>query len=251
MLVQARFDDHRIELRTVDLATKNTKTIFKSTEPLPVTFNLSADWSPDGAKIIFDDRVEDNIDIYQVNSDGSGLARLTDDPAPDLSPVFSADGKSIFFARDFYGTPRLFRFYLDGGQTERVMSKGGYEMSPEVTPDGRSLLFSADRQDGRQRGLDIDSIGLDKRDDERSIISRPGHESEVRVSPDGKRIVFTAQSDSNPEVYVANADGSDVVRLTRNPKKDVSPTFWADGRSVIFCSDRGGRFAIYEIDLSF
>ena len=131
------------------------------------------------------------------------------------------------------------------------MSKGGYEMSPEVTPDGRSLLFSADRQDGHQRGLDIDSIDLDKPDYERSIISRSGHESEVRISPDGKRIAFTAQSDSNPEVYVANSDGSDVVRLTRNAKKDMSPTFSSDGRSVIFCSDRDGRFAIYEIDLSF
>jgi TolB protein len=251
MLFQARLDDHRIELRTMEISSGISKTIFKTEDPLSATFSLSADWSSNGSKIVFDDRVNDNIDIYEMNADGTDVERLTDDPTPDLSPVFSADDKSIFFSRDFYGTPRIFRLDISNRQVEQVMTKGGYEMSPAVTPDGRSLFFSADRQDGRLHGLDILAIDLYKPESERSVVSRPMHESDERISPDGKRNVFEARSDSNSEIYIANTDGSDVVRLTRNPKKDLSPTFSPDGREVIFCSDRDGRFAIYEIDLSF
>ena len=251
LVYQARRDDHRIELRNTDLLTKTTKTIFTSSEALPATFILSANWSPDGTKIVFDDRADDNIDIYEMNADGTGVSRLTDDPEPDLGPVFSPNGKSIYFARDFYGKPRVFVLDLDNRKSEAVMSKGGYEMSPAVTPDGKGLLFSADRQDGHQRGLDILQIELDKPDLEATLVSRIMHESQVNISPDGKRMVFEAQSDSNPEVYIANLDGSDVVRLTRDPKKDLFPTFSLDGHSVIFCSDRDGRFAIYELAVPF
>ncbi len=51
-------------------------------------------WSPDGTRIAFyADRVfnlpnhDDNVDIYVMDADGSGLRRLTRDPAPDAFPV--------------------------------------------------------------------------------------------------------------------------------------------------------------------
>jgi tricorn protease-like protein len=38
-----------------------------------------------------------NPEIYRMNLDGSGLKRLTDDPAFDDSPALSPDGKQIAF----------------------------------------------------------------------------------------------------------------------------------------------------------
>lgn len=55
-------------------------------------------WSPDGTRVVIarmdrpccDARFEDvNIDIYTVNVDGTGLTRLTDNPAGDFDPVWS------------------------------------------------------------------------------------------------------------------------------------------------------------------
>jgi Tol biopolymer transport system component len=46
-----------------------------------------------------------------------------------------------------------------------------------------------------------------------------------------------------------NADGSGVLRLTRDPGKDVFPHWSPDGKKLIFTSDRTGKYAIYEIDL--
>lgn len=249
LLYQARLADHSIELRATVLATKTTNVIFKTESDPPVSFLLSAEWSPDGSRVVFNSKVSGNTDIYSVNSDGTDLQRLTDDPAPDFTPVYSSDGKEIFFARDFYGKQKLFRMNSDGSNQRAVTTKAGYEMSPAVSPDGQILLFSADRLDGRSKGLDIYKTNIADPDAEQILISRPFHEVSGIYSSDGKQIAFVSQSDGNQEIYIANAEGSGILRLTRNKANDTAPTFSADGKRVIFSSDRDGKFAIYEIEL--
>jgi Tol biopolymer transport system component len=84
---------------------------------------------------------------------------------------------------------------------------------------------------------------------EHVVAQRRFHDTQPAVSPDGQWIAFVAQSDGNSEIYLTKIDGSGLVRLTRNAGEDMSPVFSADGGSLIFGSDRSGRFAIYKIDL--
>jgi len=46
-----------------------------------------------------------------------------------------------------------------------------------------------------------------------------------------------------------NADGSGLVRLTRDLGSDIYPHWSPDGRKLIFTSDRSGKYAIYEMDV--
>jgi len=84
-------------------------------------------------------------------------------------------------------------------------------------------------------------------------------------SPDGTRIVFTSVRDHNGEtcfhecgtsreIYVANADGTEIRRLTRSEADDHSPAFAPDGERIAFVSDRSNRGGheneIYVIGLS-
>jgi TolB protein len=72
-------------------------------------------WSPDGLKIAFETRLDPgaaalgptryggqcvgcNVEIYVVNADGTGLRRLTRNPAGDGVPAWSPDGQTIAFA---------------------------------------------------------------------------------------------------------------------------------------------------------
>jgi TolB protein len=54
-------------------------------------------WSPDGKRIAFGYTSGDDLDIYTINADGTGLNRLTDDPAMDGLPVWSPDGRHIAY----------------------------------------------------------------------------------------------------------------------------------------------------------
>jgi len=67
-------------------------------------------------------------------------------------------------------------------------------------------------------------------------------------SPDGTRLVFVATHDGDPELYIADAGGENVRRLTDNDAVDASPRWAPDGSHVLFVSDRDGDFGIYRMD---
>ncbi|MCH8286841.1 PD40 domain-containing protein [candidate division KSB1 bacterium] len=71
-------------------------------------------------------------------------------------------------------------------------------------------------------------------------------------SPDGTKIVFSSTRDDNNEsetpnleIYVMDADGSNIKRLTNSLRHDGSPSWSPDGSQIIFESDRNGSFEIY------
>ncbi len=77
--------------------------------------NVLPAWSPDGRRIAFVSMRSGNADIWAVNTDGTGLTNLTNDPSQDVSPAWSPDGAKIAFISDRAGTKQLY-----------VMSAAGY-----------------------------------------------------------------------------------------------------------------------------
>ena len=59
------------------------------------------------------------------------------------------------------------------------------------------------------------------------------------------RIVFSSTFAGNREIFVAAADGSGRVDLTRDPHADVTPRWSADGKRITFASDRSDSMEIY------
>lgn len=69
----------------------------------------------------------------------------------------------------------------------------------------------------------------------------------LRSLPTGK-IAFQSNRDGNEEIYVMNADGSFLSRLTNDPAVDVFPAWSPDGSRVVFSSDRDGNPEIYVMN---
>jgi YD repeat-containing protein len=66
-------------------------------------------------------------------------------------------------------------------------------------------------------------------------------------SSEGK-IAFSSNRDGNHEIYLMNADGSGVTRLTNNTASDTLPSFSPDGSKIAFVSDRDGNPEIYVMN---
>ncbi|MEW6218493.1 MAG: hypothetical protein AB1634_03040 [Thermodesulfobacteriota bacterium] len=131
--------------------------------------------------------------------------------------------------------------------------------------DGRRLIFQSNRGD---RGCDrIWTMATDG-SDLRLVSPDHGVHTCSFFFPDG-RIVFASTShlpgDCPPrpappagshyvwplfpyDILVAQADGSDPKRLTDNPGYDAEPVVSADGRHIVFGSQRDGDFDIYLMD---
>lgn len=67
-------------------------------------------------------------------------------------------------------------------------------------------------------------------------------------SPDGKRIAFYSERDGNAEIYVMNANGTGLTRLTRTSADEGYPAWSPDGRTISFDSDRDGNFDVFAMD---
>ena len=67
-------------------------------------------------------------------------------------------------------------------------------------------------------------------------------------TPAPERIAFVGHFASNSEIYVMNADGSGVTRLTHNEVWDTGPSLSPDGRRIAFESTRDGDFEIYVMN---
>jgi TolB protein len=85
---------------------------------------------------------------------------------------------------------------------------------------------------------------------EGGLVARGGSEIEPAWSPDGKQIAFAGNRSGAYEIYVVNADGSGLRRLTRTPRHKSSdwPDWSPDGRRIVFASDRDGDDEIYVMD---
>ena len=66
--------------------------------------------------------------------------------------------------------------------------------------------------------------------------------------PDGERIAFFSDRDGNFEIYVMNADGTGVSRLTDEPGADALPAWSPDGERIVFVSDRSGNEEIFVMN---
>ncbi len=105
-------------------------------------YNSTPTWAPDGKKIAFAglDKAHDAFDIFVVNSDGSGLMRLTGAKranghwANNEDPAFSPDGRHILFVSDRTGTRQLFLINVDGTNERRLTYDRLYYSKPKWGP---------------------------------------------------------------------------------------------------------------------
>src|SRR4051812_42299892 len=169
----------------------------------PADIDYDAVWSPDAKSIVFTSERNGSADLYRVNADGSGLARLTDSPAYDDQAAFSPDGKrAVFVSTRVDGKAHLFTLDLATHGVKVLTSGEGGDFRPSWSPDGQWIAFSSDRTS--------------------DFPFSHGRWERLHVA----------------DVYIVRPDGSALARLTsRDGNSCGSPKWTADGKRVIaYCT---------------
>jgi hypothetical protein len=170
--------------------------------------------------------------ILTENPDGTGrrtIVPLTGGvAAAAYEPAWSPDGTKIAFSSKLGGTGGIMIVNADGSGLTRVTSDPN-DGEPTWSPDGTKLAF-VHVSTGRRRlvSSNLDGTGL--------TVLTPGLGRDVddpEWSPDGTRITFSDSAD----VYVVNADGSNLVDLTADPAqfgRADNPSWSPDGSRIAY-----------------
>lgn len=198
------------------------------------------DAPPSDNLIAFDTDRDGNDEIYRANADGSGLLRLTNDPAADDKPTWSPDRGQIAFASGRDGNDEIYTMTAtDGSNQLNRTNDPGNDSEPAWSSTDR-IAFQSDR-DGDEDIYTMDPDGGNLV----QVTNVAGSDNHAAWSPDGSQIVFDSDRDGDEDIYVMNADGSGVVQLTNSPGADRVPAWSPDGSRIAFVSDRGAQRDIY------
>ena len=85
-------------------------------------------------KIAFATDRDGNYEIYIMNTDGTGLQRLTDNPADDSNPSFSPDGKKIVFQSNRDGSFDIYIMNADGTEQTNLTKSEAHDRYPSFSP---------------------------------------------------------------------------------------------------------------------
>ena len=232
---------------------------------LPLTtyagFQGQPSFSPDGNQVAFtwDGEKQDNLDIYLklIGTSGPPL-RLTNDPAPDYSPVWSPDGRFIAFLRALpRGRSAVLVIPALGGPERKVGETAyGFLQVPGTvpgqaqgaqhlawSPDGNWLAFS-DR-DNSQEPLALFLLSIET-GERRRLTSPPKQllgDGWPAFSPDARTLVFSRIVDFGlSDLYMlalseALKPSGEAERITFQNQGATSPTWTGDGREVVFSTE--------------
>ena len=117
-------------------------------------FAICPSWSPNGETIAFSGRPAagpGRNDIFLVESNGTGLRKLTtDDAGGGVCPTWSPDGTRLAFGDVRLGNYDVYTMNMDGSGVRRLTEDPADDGSPSWSPDGRKITFSSDRNgDGK------------------------------------------------------------------------------------------------------
>src|SRR5579859_883983 len=83
--------------------------------------------------------------IYSMNPDGSGLARLTNQPTADREPAWSPDGHRLAFVSLRDGNSQIYLMNADGSGQAPLTKDGARNWAPAWSPDGRRIAYTSTR----------------------------------------------------------------------------------------------------------
>lgn len=167
-----------------------------------------------------------NLELYVTGADGEAQ-RLTSDGGRDWFGSWSPDGQYITFSSDREGNEDVYLIDATGENLQRLTAHPENDIHPMWSLDGERLLFVSEREKPLSSG-ELDLYILDPFADDPEV--RPLAEDEVFegdaiVSADGQAITFVSNRDGNWSLYMMDANGDNLRRLTDSQGDDLFPVW--------------------------
>ncbi|MGB6075346.1 MAG: hypothetical protein WBG29_06900 [Candidatus Acidiferrales bacterium] len=191
--------------------------------------NYNADATENGARLLAHEFADDIIS--RLSGGEPGIAQTK------IAFVSSRSGHKEIWVMDY-----------DGANQQQLTHLGTISLTPRWSPDDSHIAFTCFEPFRRVVSAQICMYSM-LTNHVQSFPRFPGTNSSPAWSPDGNQLAFMASVQGDPEVYVTDAFGRHMHRLTYAVGVSTSPT-WnpKTGNQIIFVSDRDGLPDLFEMN---
>jgi TolB protein len=162
----------------------------------------------------------------------SNIRQITTNFARAGEGYFSPDGKKIIFQAEETktGNPfyQIYVMDLASGRTDRVSPGDGKTTCAYFRPDGKKIIFASTHLDPQAKAK-----------------YAPELETRAENKAKGVRPRYTWDFDKHMDIFEADPDGSNLKRLTDVDGYDAEGSYSADGKQIVFCSQRTGSLELH------
>ena len=186
-------------------------------------------------------------DIW-LNRDGK-FTKLTDFNGEDRTPRWSADGNAYYYLSEQDGTFNVYKNNIGGKAVQLTHHKNNPVRFLTVAGIG-TLCYGYNgeiytlREGGEPQRVNI-TIAADCIEKELVRDIKRNGATTIKVSPSGKEVAFVMHGD----VYVTSVDYNTTKQITNTPEQERTIDFSPDGRSIVYDSERGGMWQIYQTSI--
>jgi len=165
------------------------------------------------------------FDIFTAKLDGSDLKRFTTTPGYDAEATISEDGKKIVFTSMRNGDLDIYTMDANGKHVKQLTHELGYDGGPFFSPDRKWIVYRAYHPKTDQEIADYKELL-------KQNLIRP----------------------TSLEIWLMKADGSGKRQVTNLNAASFAPSFFPDGKRIIFSTNLGstggmGNFELYAINV--
>src|SRR5262249_11956623 len=166
-----------------------------------------------------------SYDIFTASPDGSDLKQLTTAPGYDAEATISANGKNIVFTSLRNGDLDIYSMDANGKHVRQLTHELGYDGGPFFSANGKWIVYRANHPTSDKDIAEYKELL-------KQNLIRP----------------------TSLELWLMKADGSGKRQITNLAAASFAPSFFPDGKRIIFSSNVGssggmGNFELYTINV--
>lgn len=190
-------------------------------------------------------------EIYTMDWDGADVAKITNHRTIAMSPAWSVDGKKIAYTAAVQrkrGVPRnhdLFLFDIASDKRTIISSRQGMNSGASFDPDNKHLYLTI------SQGTSPDIYKITQNGDMVTrLTTGPNGAMNVEpvISPDGSKVAFSSDRSGRTMIFVMDANGSNVKRLTHAGQFNASPAWSPDGKKIAFAGFEKDHFDVFVMN---
>lgn len=186
-------------------------------------------------------------DIWIYDNSAKTHKKITNFNGEDRNPVFTDGDKAFYYLSEESGSFNVHKMALEGGKSQQLTSFKKHPVRFLSLANDGTLCFGYDGElytmkgNGKPQKVSV-SIVADARTNNTRIVPVSGGVRDMAVSPNGKEVAYIFRG----EVFVSSVDGGITKRITNTPEQERLVSFSPDGKTLLYTSERGNSWKIYE-----